>query len=318
MMDNGLYMKKYLFLFTTLIFFSISNPVSVLAVSRSGAATAIKANIPSKVDIRLFGYTAPYSIVQAESIRVFAQVSSDKTGYFIIDPLPVSSDAKEICLITIDAEKRTGFPLCIGMPAHNASQSDAGGPDIDKPTEIGPVLLAPTLSLSGNSLLQSKTNQSAAYGKSLPGADLEISFFENNPSPVAFNLIPPVEAKTIARITTKTDEKGSYSINLPAQKAAFYRIFARSFYHDSPTPASLTLTYQVLSYQNYWIINILPKLILLILFSVILLYLLYMEKKTGRGKSLLLRFNEKQLKPFGVRSSLRLRRIWYNFRELMR
>lgn len=299
-------MLYYFYLITTLIFFSISNPVGIYAVSRGGAAAAIKANIPSKVDIRLFGYTAPNSIVQAESIRVFAQVSSDKTGYFIIDPLPVSSDAKEICLITIDAEKRTGFPLCIGMP------------DIDKPTEIGPVLLAPTLSLSGNSLLQSKTNQSAAYGKSLPGADLEISFFENNPSPVTFNLIPQVEAKTIARITTKTDEKGSYSINLPAQKAAFYRIFARSYYHDSPTPASLTLTYQVLSYQNYWIINILPKLILLILFSVILLYLLYMEKKTGRGKLLLSRFNEKQLKPFGVRSSLRLRRIWYNFRAMMR
>lgn len=297
-------LKNFFYLFTTLLFISISNPITAYAVSRSGAATSVTANIPSKVDIRLFGYTAPNSLVQATSIRVFAQVSSDKTGYFIIDPLPVSADAKEICLTTIDAEKRTGFPLCIGMP------------DIVKPTEIGPVLLAPTLSLSGNSLIQSQKNQSAAYGKSLPEVNLEISFFEKNNTATAFNLIPPVEAKTIARITTQTDETGSYSINLPAIKATSYRLFARSFYNDMPTPNSQTLSYQVVSYQNYWLRNILPKILLLMIFFVILLYLLYLERKTGKGRIFIRQFREKQLKQFGVRSFLRLRRIWYDLQEL--
>ncbi len=294
----------YKYLFITLLLLSTSSVAA--AKSQSGAATEVKASIPSKVDIRIFGYTAPNSLVQAESIRVFAQVSSDKSGYYIIDPLPVSTQAKEICLTTIDSEKRSGFPVCISMP------------DITKATEIGPVLLSPTLSLSSNSFIQSSKQQSSAFGKSLADAQLEISFFENSALSLTGIFIPTVEAKTIAKITTKTDETGSYSINLPAEKVATYRLFARAFYENAPTPNSQILGYSVISYTNYWLKNILPRLILLLLFFILLGIAVWYEKKTKKGRVFLAYFSERQLKPFGVRSRLTLRRIWYNCRGYLR
>lgn len=298
---------KLILLFTTLLFLNISNITSVDASYTSGAGTKVKASIPSKVDIRVFGYTAPYTIVQATSVRVFAQVSSDKTGYFLIDPLPVSVEAKELCLTTIDSQKRSGFPLCIQLP------------EIDKPTEIGPLLLSPTISLSANSFIQSASEQSSAEGVTLPNAEVEIAFFESGSQKSAKNiLIPQVEAKTIAKITTKTDKSGSFSINLPTNKPIAFRLFARSFYEKAPTPKSQTLTYSVISYTNWWLANILPKLILLMFSAVAAAIALWYEIKTGKGRRYLLYFSETRLKPFGVKTRLKLRRIWYNFRGIWR
>jgi len=302
---------KIFFFLTTLTLLSISFVLPAKASYQSGAGTKITANIPAKADIRIYGYTAPYSIVQASSTRVFAQVSSDKTGYFLIDPLPVSNEAREVCLTTIDAEHRFGFPLCIGIP------------DMDKPTEIGPILLAPTISINNNQIIQLQKNQGQATGVTIPNSEIEISFFDN--ASTGLTLIPPVEAKSISKITTSTDKNGSFSINLPAAKALTYRIFAKAFYDPArdgagkaPTPNSQTLTYSVVTYSNYWLKNILPWIIFLLLFILSLLALIWWERKTGKGRLAWAQFSETQLKPFGVRLSLKHRRIWYNFQARLK
>lgn len=296
-------MSKYIFLFTTLLLLTISVTGQAGAAYQSGAGTKVTANIPSKVDIRIYGYTAPFSLVQATSIRVFAQVSSDKTGYFIIDPLPVSQEAREICLTTIDASQRYGFPLCIDLP------------EIDKPTEIGPLLLAPTISLSSGSLVQLSKTQAIATGQTLPDAEVQIVFFDNEGKKLSDYLIPKAYAKSVAKITTKTDQKGNYSISLPTNKVAAFRLFTKAYYKDMPTPKSQTLIFSVSSYIRWWIINVLPKIIILMLFAILAVYLVYFEKKTGKGRLLWAEVIETRLKPFGVRASLTLRRIWYDFRE---
>lgn len=299
---------KLILLFTTLLFLNISSIGPVEAAYTSGAGTKVQATIPSKVDIRIFGYTAPFAIVQATSIRVFAQVSSDKTGYFLIDPLPVSTEAREICLTTIDSQRRTGFPLCIQLP------------QLDKPTEIGPLLLSPTMSLSTSSFIQSDGQQSFAEGATLPNAQVEIAFFESGTGKSSAKniLIPQVEAKAIAKITTQTDKTGSFSINLPVNKPLAFRLFARSFYNQAPTPKSATLTYSVVSYTTWWLQNILPKVILLMLFLISTTAAFAYEIKTGKGRRFGAYLIETRWKPFAVRARLTLRRIWYNWQARLR
>ncbi len=295
----------------TLILLSISNVDGVSASYQSGAGTKVTANIPSKVDIRIYGYTSPYSIVQATSIRVFAQVSSDETGYFLIDPLPISTQAKEICLTTVDSQQRYGFPLCVNLPTR------------DKPTEIGPLLLSPTISLSSGNLVQLQSSQAQATGESLPNSTVEIYFFDNDNGSkknLTDILFPKAYARSIPRLTTKTDRNGSFSINLPSNKPLAFRLFAKAFYElpkqvgKLPTPKSQTLTFTVSSYTNYWVRNFLPRLIFLFMFIAMLAYLVWYDIKTKRIRLLFAEFSETRLKPFGVRARLKLRRIWYNFR----
>lgn len=304
-------MSKYLYLITTLIFLTISFSSPAAAAYQSGAGTQVKASIPQKVDIRIFGYTAPNSLVQATSVRVFAQVSSDKTGYFLIDPLPISIEAREICLTTIDSSQRYGFPLCVSLP------------ETDKPTEIGPLLLSPTISLTSAKLVQKQALQSQAAGQTLPGSLVEIYFFDNAgdgsvTGKITSFLIPPVEAKSIPKLTTKTDKNGNFSISLPTNKVVAYRLFAKAFYEDLPTPKSQTLVFTVSSYINWWLVNILPKIILLALMLAALAMLAWYEAKTKKLRILFARISERQLKPFGVRTRLTFRRIWYNFRGYWR
>lgn len=327
-------MTRYLYLTILLILLNVSLDIPIVRVAEAasvgGAKTSIQAQIPGRTDIRIYGYTAPNAIVQAASIRVFAQVSSDKTGYFIIDPLSISTQASEICLTTLDASQRQGFPLCVSLPPTN------------KPGEIGPLLLSPTISLSNGTIVQNQNSQANAAGQTLPNADVEISFFDIDSSrptlttgkpcrdcrvvPLLAGLlamttqfrISQVQAKDIPKLMTKTDQNGNYSINLPAGKAAAYRIFTKSFYGKVPTPKSQTLAFTITSYAQYWVKNILPKLIFFLMLLTLAVYLAWYEKKMGRINAWILSFNETKLRPFAVRKRLLLRRIWYNLREHLR
>jgi len=299
---------KYLCLITALILLFISTPADIWA-AQSGRKTQVQATIPARYSIRLFGYTAPNAIVQASGVRTFAQVSSDNKGYFLIDPLPVAAEAKEICVTTIDAERRAGFPFCINLP------------DTDKPTEIGPVLLSPTLSLSAGSFWQNQV--AGASGQTIPDAEIAISFFETPIKPSAslalakiFNM--EVEAAGIPLLSTTSDSKGNFSVNLPSFKASGYRLFAKAFYGKSPTHKSQTLNFMVNPYSEYWWKYIVPKIILCLIFLLLLGFLVYWESKTKRLRLAFAVVNEKRLKPFGIKLHLKLQRLTYNLQDYLR
>lgn len=302
---------KYLYLTTISLYLFISSITSVEA-AESGAKATVKANIPEKTNLRLFGYTAANAIVQVTGLRVFAQTSSDRTGYFAIDYLPLSYEAKEICATTIDSEKRSGFPLCISLPNTN------------KPTEIGPVLLSPTLSLSKGKILQK--DEAYASGFTIPSSKITISFFEvpkNNLAErienyIAKIILPTAEAADLPLLTAQSDRKGAYSINLPTSKAIGYRLWTKAFYKETPTPKSLTLAYRIDSYTQFWLINVLPKLIFLLLLLACIYFTIIKEVKKGYARSYISYFSEKKLKPFVVRRRLQLRRLSYNFQEWWR
>lgn len=299
----------YLKIILLLLFISFSSPT---LARESGRKTTVQATIPAKIDIRLFGYTAPNAIVQAEGVRIFGQVSSDSDGYFLIDPLPISPEAEEVCVTTIDAEGRAGFPLCINLP------------EADKPAEIGPILLSPTLSLSAGSIWQSE--KAAATGQTIPNSKVDFSFFEietvmraqNVLDLLAQKIIQPVEAIGLPLLTTKSDIKGNYSISLPTWKSSAFRIFTKAYWHDAPTHKSLTLSFNVGEFMEYWVRSVLPKILLYLFIMILLITLIYMEYKTKKVRVLFVHFSETKLKPFGVRTHLRLRRLWYNLREYLR
>ncbi len=304
---------KIIYLIILTLYTNISLFSSRAYAWESGVQTTVKASIQEKTSIRLIGFTGPNTIVQVEGIRVFAQTSSDRTGYFIIDPLPISPEANEICITTIDSERRNSFPVCIQLPK------------VDKPTEIGPVYLSPTLSLSTGSVLQ--TGKAVATGVTIPDAKVIVSIFETThvngltsitDRILAGKFISIAEAADLPFITLNSDNKGIFSLNLPTDKALDYRFFVKAVYKNSPTPKSHTLSYRVDSITLYWIMFILPRLLIFIILLGIAYYIIRRETKENKGKAWLAVFTETRLKPFAVRRRLQLRRIWYNLREYWR
>lgn len=305
-------MKKTFFILLTLLLIYISYPIRIFSAREKGAQLKIQASIPSVFSFRLFGYTSPNSLVQVVGVRVFAQVSADRTGYFLIDPLPVSLEAKELCVTTLDSERRIGFPLCIKTP------------DSDKPAEIGPLLLAPTVSLSTSHGIQNQTI--TAFGKTLPNADVSVSVFQAGPlnladrilNNISFLPVQTVQAKDIPLNTIKSDSRGNFSINLPTQDADAYRMFVKAFYSGLPTLKSQTLSFLVASWLDFWVKTVLPRLLLLLILIVLMVWFIRQEQKTEKARIWYRGFNEKTLQPYGVRSRLRLRRLWYNLQDYLR
>jgi len=305
-------MNKYIYLITCFLYLSISALASPVQAAQRSGKTSITATIPASGNIRLFGYTAPEANVQAEGYRVFAQTISDANGYFKIDPLSVSVQATEICLTTIDSQRRVGFPLCI-----NAA-------NIGSDAEVGPLLLSPTLGFSNGTVWQNQT--AAADGRTIPNSKVVFHFFEVTGTlsnqrlftTLANILHPTAEAANVPSLETVTNSQGAFSINLPTARAAGYRLFVNAIFLNSPTPKSNTLSFKVDSFWQYFVKNTLPKLIILLIFIIFTYCLMMLEAKTRRVSIYLANFNEKRLTPIAVRTRLKLRRLWYNFLEYYR
>lgn len=293
-------MLKYIYLLSLLLYLSIS-PSPVLA-KESGGKTDVKAEIPASRYIRIFGYTSPYSLVQANGVRVFAQTTSDRSGYFLIENLPLSSDAEEICLVTLDAYRRVGFPLCLPITTEEAEN------------EYGPLLLSPTFSLSKGFFWQNGKETGA--GMTIPNSKVLVSFFETGNTYIS--LVTAARATDGNSVTVTSDAKGTFEIKLPSDRATLYRLFAVAFRQEAPTLKSQTLSYSVASNLDHWLRYILPKLIIFFIIMAALLFAISKEYRTNYIRRRLLLFNETKLQPFLVRESLALRRIWYNLRALMK
>lgn len=304
---------KYLYLIIILIYLFISIiPASASASTKSylakayesGGKSEIKANIPAKTYIRLFGYTSANTTVHALGVRTFGQTLSDKTGYFIFYELPVAAEAKELCVSAIDSEKRVSFPLCIEIP------------ETDKPSEIGPILLAPTISISEKAIWEGE--KAFATGFTIPETEVKISFFDvqEKGSLSSIYIWPPQAlAAEVPIFTTTSSDKGEFSFTLPTANPGDFRLFVKAVYNKMPTPKSQTLAFSIGAFINYWLQKILPILLWLLLLILLLAVLIIWEYKTKRIRKWLRRFNEKRLKPFAVRLNLKYRRLFYNLRE---
>lgn len=280
---------------------------SIDAFERKGS-TSVEAMIDYVRTVKVFGYTAPNTIIQATAARVFATGTSDKTGYFVIDELPISAQAKELCIVTVDAERRTGFPLCIALPSVSAT-------DV-----IGPLILSPTISLSKKVIWQNET--AVVTGFTLPDTEIQISFFTQEGTTIAqsisntivYLLNPTAQAAGFPIISGKSDRKGNYSINLPTNRSRKYRVFSKSLFQDIPSIKSQTLSFTIGSSLDYFLAFIFPKIVIAVSLALAAAIVAYIELHTRLFRRHLKYFSEKKLQPFGVRARLLLRRILYNLR----
>lgn len=206
----------------------------------------ISAQIPANT-VTIFGYTSPNSRIELNSAKAFAVTYSQDNGYFIFDHLNIPRESLDLCLTSQDESNRLSNPVCLPQP-----------PLANSYTEIGPVLLSPTLSLN-------LKNQYSS-GQSIPNSTIHVYLYQQS-SP--FSIIKTVQAFAIPILETQSDSQGNYSLNLPNTTATNYRVFATAQYLETNSPKSNTLLY----HPNYTI-SFLYFLLPLLLITTSLFYLL--------------------------------------------
>lgn len=207
----------------------------------------VSAAIPGN-SLTIFGYTAPLSRVEISNPSIFSVTYSQANGYFIFDKIYVPKNTGEYCLSSKDDSLRATPPLCLPAP-----------PPVNTSTDIGPVILAPTLSLD-----KSPDNQLVSSGQSVPNSTLTLYFFQTEKQS---RLTKIASAISLPQLTTTTDSNGHFSLNLPNQYVSDFRYFATVVTPEGlPSAKSNTLFFTFPQSLNYWFLLLLLLPLLLLFF----------------------------------------------------
>ena len=233
-------------------------PIPTSAVDyKASASTTITASIPEN-RVTIFGYTSPNSRVELSSPKVFAVTYSNLEGYFIFDKSILPRNPSDLCLISFDNHQRTTSPTCIPAP-----------PPYNTHTDIGPILLPPTISLENNQIDPNSTVISS--GQAIPNSTVSVNFYKVNDNGQSF--IKEAQAYSIPAVTVSTDIFGNYSLNLPTAYSSDYRLYASTKFNDNYSPKSNTLIYFLPSFFTLFLLKY-PFLYYLIPIIVIILNIL--------------------------------------------
>ncbi|OGG03724.1 hypothetical protein A2W14_05025 [Candidatus Gottesmanbacteria bacterium RBG_16_37_8] len=301
-------------------FFLPTTKVLAQTPIQSGSKVTIEAQLPFRSYVRLYGYTSPRTIVYADAVRTEGLTVSDSNGFFVIDNLSLSNEAREICLLARDQEERTSSPLCLPVPQTVIKKN------------IGPIIMPPTLSLSHNIFYVGQ--RIYAEGKSLPNQQISIALFEERSGFIKRNLskvftVGTVHAFAIPQLEVKTDSHGNFNFSLPSAKSIGFRVFAKGQFQNNPIPNSRTI-YFFVNPKSYLLLKMLiPLLLWTMLFTLLSVTGLIYDRKTGNIrqfikeiqpelKILLSDLNEKKWRPAAAMIRLKQKRLWYNLREYLR
>ena len=199
--------------------------------------------------LTIWGYTSPGAEVGLEGRRVSEETTADQSGYFHFDNvLLVYTQVfslrlyPQLHLTSIDKDKRVSYPTYLPRL-----------PQGPYTIEMGPVILPPTISLGKGSFLSGE--QVAAQGRTLPNTKVEIAMANevgqrgSRPGLIPTGLVPTAWAYFLPRYEVLSDPQGNFQFSLPSVEADNWRIFAYSYYDQSPSAKSVTLNFQVL---NWW------------------------------------------------------------------
>lgn len=189
-------------------------------------------------EIKLTGFSSPDSKIELENYKTYDQTYSDDTGYFEFNTL-LPKNPTDLCLTSTDNNKRKTIPVCIPPP-----------PAENYDTEIGPIILPPTLSINNENINPGEIIYSS--GQSIPDSEVNIYFYKVNDAAPSFP--KAVQAYSLPIFKTKTNQNGHFEFNLPTAYSSDYRLFATVNYKKNPSPKSLTLTYTMPSLTNYYLI----------------------------------------------------------------
>ena len=219
---------------------TIYNLPSSFAIDYSASAsTTVTASIPEN-RVTIFGYTSPNSRVELSSPKVFAVTYSDQTGYFIFDKTILPRNPSDLCLISFDNHGRTTSPTCIPPP-----------PLYNYHTDIGPILLPPTISLENDQIDPNSTVISS--GQAIPNSTVSINFYKVNNNGQSF--VKEVQAYSLPSLTATTDGLGNFSLNLPTAYSSDYRLYASTKFQDNYSPKSNTLIYFLPSFFSLFLLH---------------------------------------------------------------
>jgi hypothetical protein len=208
----------------------------------------------------LFGFTSPNSKVELSNPKIYATTYSKDNGYFEFDRLILPKNPGELCLLALDDSLRQTSPVCIPPP-----------PPVNYLTNIGPVILPPTISIDSDNVLVDSTT--AASGQSIPLSIINVYIYQSVPQPM---LAPkPVQAFGLPVFSTTTDKDGNYSLSIPSIYSSSYRLFSTVNFVSLPSPKSNTIFYQLP--QSFNLLFIIPIFIVSLLLFIYLV-ILYFQK----------------------------------------
>lgn len=245
-------------LFFLLIRFTFYNlPISFAINQQSQNSVSITVSIEEN-RATIFGYTSPKSRVELSSPKVFTVTYSDQNGYFVFDKIILPKNPSDLCLVSFDNNQRSTSPICIAPP-----------PIYKYHTNIGPILLPPTISIENDRINPNSTVITS--GQAIPNSTVNVHFYKVNSSAISFP--KQVEAYSLPPITATSDSLGNFNLNLPTAYSSNYRLYASAKFDDNYSPKSNTLIYFMPSFFSLFLQKY-PFLYLLIPSFVVILNIL--------------------------------------------
>lgn len=230
-------------------------PQPIQALSNSKEITVSGTVENNTVNIN--GYTSPNSKVELTSTDTYAQTYSNSEGYFEFVNTILPKNYSELCLVATDDNYRQTTPVCIPPPPHTNYHTD-----------IGPIILPPTLTLDDESINPSETILSSGQG--IPNSEVNIYFYKVDDKAPSF--VKPAAAYSLPKLTLLSDKDGNFSFSLPTAYSSNYRLYAAVNFNSNPSPKSNTLFYFMPSQFNYLIIYLSIFFVTLISFFILLYY----------------------------------------------
>lgn len=189
----------------------------------------------------LFGYSSPKSTVTIEGKNIHEATIAYSDGYFRFNLIPALSSV-ETCLSSTDQFGRISSPVCLAPFPKNYTAN------------IGPVLLAPTLSLDRKNYYVD--DEIKLSGQSIPNTIVNLNIFTDDKKSLQnfiadLHIVPQVDAFSFPQISAYTDDKGNYSFYLPSASAQFFRLFVQGNYQDQNSPKSNILNLKIFGIYNF-------------------------------------------------------------------
>ncbi|MEI8068058.1 MAG: hypothetical protein WCG91_03910 [Candidatus Shapirobacteria bacterium] len=258
-----------------LLILFLSSPFKTQAIElTSSASVSVSASI-GKNEVIIDGYTSPSSRVELSSNQTYDVTYSQKNGYFKFDRTLLPKSYSDLCLIAIDENYRHTIPVCIPPP-----------PRDNYLTNIGPIILPPTLTLDTDKIKPGSTVITS--GQSIPNSKIEVHFYKIDDKAQSFPRLDVALAKlrpksayaySLPTFNTISDSEGNFSLNLPTVYSSNYRLYAAASFEDNPSPKSNTLIYKMPSQENFYLYIILPLFIITLTFFFYLLYLRFFPQR---------------------------------------
>jgi len=234
----------------------------------------------------LWGYGAPFSVIELSGIGVDQSVISGANGYYSFDLVYLNTSFPELCVTAIDRGKRITPPTCIPPIGHGNYFYN-----------VGPVILPPTISLGTPQT--NEDGQVSAQGETIPNSNVEVKLGRPDAKPGIFGFQPirSVLAYYIPSYSVLSDAEGNFSFNMPANGNLSWRVFAITDYEGgNKSPKSNTLKFKTLTPAAYAWSNFLaflgtflvwPRIIILEILVILILTgiaLAIIKRKRGKNK----------------------------------